>query len=164
MSASISVILCGSSATSLLFSSCGLPVGKTLCPKHGDTSSNTCLQGYKEYPEKENFSFWDVQSGRAHQKCIPGVRHEGLHIQPCMWQWCGYMHHEIQSSWEGVRGPGKEDNTDFFLVSSPAPWTTHTPKHLLPGYSPLDRPVVLLVPLVQSSYSSPPSMNTDSDC
>lgn len=41
--------------------------------------------------------------------------------------WCESIYHEIQSSWEAVRGPGKEDSTKFFLVSSPAPWTTHTP-------------------------------------
>lgn len=74
--------------------------------------------------------------------------------------WYGNIYHESQSSQEWVRGPGKEDSTKFFSISSPAPWTTHPPTHILLDYCHLDIPVVSLVPLVQFCYSSFPLIPT----
>lgn len=153
MSASISVVWCCSSATSLLFSSYGSQFAK-----HCLQNMGTCLQTHiyrvtRSSPRKR-ISVFGKCSQEGHMKRVfleLGMKSfTGNHA--CS-RWYGSMYHEIQSSQELVRGPGKEDSTEFFLISSPALWTTHTSTHILPGCSHLDIPVVLLTPLVQFCYS-----------
>lgn len=88
MSASILVILCHSSADSLLFSFCSFSVCKTLSSKHLQTHiyrvTRTIL--------RKRISAFEMYSQEGHIKRVfLEVRHEGLHIQPCMW-WAMWEH------------------------------------------------------------------------
>lgn len=143
------MILCCSSATSLLFSSCGSQFVKH-CLQNMGTHIQTHTYRVTRSSLRKCISVFGMysQEGRIRRVFLELDR-KGCTYNHACGRWCRNTYHEIQSS-------GKEDSTKFSLVSSPVPWTTYTPTHILPGYSHPDIPVVLLVPLVQFCYSSFP--------